>query len=146
MAKKKPTCSYSYRCEQPPFRGGFCAEHYAEDEAKRLMREACLDLLHHGEIDGARPTDPELLEESKRLWDQWGRVCNAVNFQRFTNELPEDEERYYAEWCILIAGQIIEAERAVLAGKKKPYRQFDFWENFENLAKGLQSNGQPRRK
>lgn len=111
-----------------------------------MARDAGLHFLERGEVDGSRVSDPELLEEAKRLWDQWGAVCRVVNSRRFTDDLPEDEERYYADWCILIAGQIIEAERACRAGKEKPYRTFNFWENFENLAKGLTSNGYPRQK
>lgn len=140
MSKRKLKC-LKYSCDERPVSAGYCAAHYAEQEEQRKRREDAVRFLHHYDIDGERLTDAELKEEAVRLWERWRRVCDAVNYQRFTKELPEEEAQYAVDWCIGIAQQIIEAERAVRAGKPKPYRWPNHWERFENLDKGLMSNG-----
>ena len=62
--------------------------------------------------------------------------------------MPRDEADYAAEWCIALAQEIVEAERAVIAGKSIPV-SFTLtgewvWERFRNLEAGLRSNGASR--
>lgn len=144
MASKKIRC-IEYGCDERPVSAGYCLTHYTEHEAVRKQRDDAVRFLHHGDVDYERLTDEELRLEAAHLWDRWGKVCAAVSHQRFTAELPADEAPYAVEWCIGLAKQIVEAERTVRAGKPKPFRSRDLWERFENLDKGLMSNGLPRK-
>jgi len=74
--------------------------------------------------------------------------CGVLQTERGTILMPRDEADYAAEWCIALAQEIVEAERAVIAGKSIPV-SFTLtgewvWERFRNLEAGLRSNGASR--
>lgn len=87
-------------------------------------------------------------DESWRARDWWFDVCNHVNSER-EHPVLRDETEYAVSWCIALAEHIIDEERDVRAGKQAgaethQYRRRHFWERFQNLSRGLMSNGVAR--
>ena len=64
--------------------------------------------------------------------------------------MPLDEAEYATEWCISLAQEIVDAQRALTAGTSFQSRwelnAHRFVERLENLEAGLTSNGMPREK
>lgn len=146
MARKK-TCR-EYRCDAPPEIGGLCAKHYEEHERRSRRREEALAVLHNGVIDGEYIGEGPLRDELSRARDWWFQVCSAVNSER-EHPILKDETQFGTDWCIGIAQEIVDAERDRRAGKEGDnetprYMRQLFWERFENLERGLMSNGVER--
>lgn len=149
MTKRKPRLCTAPRCEETPYLGGLCKEHYEEQECRRRKENAAVDFLHSRVIEGQVIQHAELKEEANDLFRWWDRVCRAVQARRDVGHMPFDEADYAISWCCSIAQRIIEAELAYRAGKEvspmlKAERE-PFWERFRNLEVGLASNGVPRR-
>lgn len=135
-------------CSVAPFSGGLCERHYREDEERSAKRRAAIDALHTGCIDGQMLENPELRDEFQRLRVWWQRACDVSISQRGMKEMPLDEAEAAGEWCIALAAEIVCAELAKrsghrLSGRLEATRPW-VWERFENLEKGLMSNGLPR--
>lgn len=148
MTKRKPrTCTKS-RCEEPPYLGGLCKDHYEEWEDRRRREDAAVRFLHTGLIDGQLLQQPELRDEFQLLLKWWGRVCQVVQTRRGTIHMPIEEADYAISWSVSIAQRIIEAELAFRDGKEIPpllrAQREPYWERFRNLEAGLSSNGTPR--
>jgi hypothetical protein len=77
-------------------------------------------LLHHRNIDGRYPDDPEFRVEYRDLWEKWERVCWVVQLQRGDHTIPLDRAEYVTEWCIALAQQLVVADRARRAGQQPP--------------------------
>jgi hypothetical protein len=65
------------------------------------------------------------------------------------NTVLQDEATYAVEWCIGIACELVTLERSFLSDtpfdvETSRYYRKSFWERFDNLEKGLMSNGYPR--
>ena len=136
-------------CSEAPFQNGLCKEHYEEQRDKQVRRNAAIDVLHRGIIDGRLPEKQELREELTRVCKWWDRACRAVNFNS-KDELLGDEASYALEWCIAIAQEIFDEEltfrhRSIGNSLSKEIRR-SFWERFENLEAGNMSNGIPKAK
>jgi len=120
MTKRKlKTCTAS-RCEEPPYLGGLCKDHYEEWEDRRRREDAATQFLHSGVIDGRVLQHSELQDEFQQLSKWWGRVCQAVQTRRDTIHMPVEEADYAISWCTSIAQRIIEAEFAFRAGMEIP--------------------------
>ena len=150
MTKRKlKTCTAS-RCEESPYLGGLCKDHYEEREDRRRREDAAVEFLHSGVIDGRLLQDSELQNEFQQLSKWWGRVCQAAQTRRDAIHMPIEEADYAISWCTSIAQRIIEAELAFRAGMEIPpllkAQREPYWERFRNLEAGLASNGVPRRK
>lgn len=134
-------------CTEPPHSGGLCREHNDERIHKNRRRDAALNALHTGAVEGRLPDDPELREELQRLRTWWERACFSINHQR-ENEILKDEAPYAIEWCISLAVEIVAAETAIRQGNNIPHTlqatRGWVWERFSNLEKGLMSNGVER--
>ena len=146
VSRRKFNCSVG-TCTEPPYLGGLCKEHSDDRALKERRRDAALNALHMGEVEGRLPDDPELREELLRLQTWWGRACDSVNHER-ENELLKDEAPYAIEWCISLAAEIVVAEIAIRQRNDVPYTlqatRYWVWERFSNLEKGLMSNGVER--
>lgn len=134
-------------CCDTPFLGGRCRDHHEQKVKEEERRKAALRALHEGEIDGEPPRNRELRNELFRLRHWWHRACDALRYGR-EDELIGDEGEYAAEWCILLAQEIVDAELAFRRGGTPPTslestREW-VWERFGNLQAGLRSNSTPR--
>lgn len=142
--KRKKQCLV-YGCEEPPYLGGLCQIHAEEARMKAQRRDDALEVLHCGVIDGAVPSDPEIREELVRLRRWWHAACDSLNY-RIPHAVLKDEAEPATSWCIALAQELIDAERATRAGKScdktmlNGTRQW-VWERFDNLERGLMSNG-----
>ena len=146
MARKKLTCFVS-RCDEPPYLGGRCKEHYDEDKRKQQERRDAVEVLNNSGVDGTYPTDKSLRQLLSDIQKWWSRAHSAMAYGR-TDSVLRDEAEYAAEWCVALAWQIVRAERAFRAGQEPDYmlQHTSAWvfERFNNLQKGLMSNGVPR--
>jgi hypothetical protein len=115
---------------------------------KERRRDDAVRTLHHGTIDDKLISPGPLLDEFHSLQRWWRQACDAVIAQRHHHVL-KDETEYATEWCLAIAQEIIDAEREIRAGtggdtEIRQYTRRMTWERFENLEKGLMSNGVAR--
>jgi len=145
--KKIAKCR-KFKCDELPFLGGLCKQHHEEDHFEKDKRKNALTLLHENRIDGVFPVTPEVIEELKKLQKWWHVSCCAVNFSQ-KNTVLQDEASYAVEWCIGIASELVTLERSFLSDtpfdvETSRYYRESFWERFDNLEKGLMSNGYPR--
>jgi hypothetical protein len=146
MAKRK-VCK-KFRCEEPLYMSGLCRKHFEEaDQRHRRFMEAA-DVLHNGVIDGEYIRPGPLREELQRIQKWWDQVCAAEIAGR-EHPVLKDETRFGTDWCVAIAQEIIDAERDLRAGKPgdteiRRYRRDETWKRFENLERGLMSNGVAR--
>lgn len=119
-------------------------KHYEEDQRKYMLRNAAIDALHMGMIDGQFPERSELIEELQKIRKWWSRACDAVNYER-QDPVLMDEAPYAVEWCIRLAEQFVETERAFRSGVKPSWLLEStkewVWDRFKNLEAGLMSNG-----
>jgi len=89
-----------------------------------------------------------LRDEFWRLRDWWSSVCSYVS-SNHEHPVLRDETEYAVSWCIALAEYIVDEERDRRAGKQEQastyeYLRRDLWERFENLERGLMSNGVAR--
>lgn len=145
--RKPPTCS-RLDCTEQPHLGGLCREHYTEKRIAEDAREAAIQMLHKGVIDGELPKDSRVQDELSRLRPWWDKACICRQTRSGRPFLPYDESESAMEWCIGIAQQLIEHERIWRSGKPsvdiEAYRREHFWDRFRSLEAGLRSNGTPR--
>jgi hypothetical protein len=147
MAKRRVECA-KYHCTDPPFMGGLCRRHHEEDEAKERRRNTALALLDSGRLDNEPLGAGPLREEFYKLQDWWRQVCVYITSSR-EHPVLRDETRYADSWCIGLAEFIIDEERGRRAGTKvdvpsHQYLRKQLWERFDNLERGLRSNGVER--
>jgi hypothetical protein len=147
MAKRRNECR-ELHCMEPLFMGGLCKRHHEESETKRRRHDAALAALHAGVIDGEPIPPGALRDEFWRVRDWWFDVCTYVNSER-EHPVLRDETAYATSWCIGLAEYIIDEVRDVRAGEENTaesheYRRRHLWERFENLSRGLMSNGVAR--
>jgi len=105
-------------------------------------------VLHDGVIDGEYFRPGPLREEFRRIQKWWHEVCAAENAER-EHPVLKDETRCGTDWCIAIAQELIDSERDARAGEPgdtetRKCRRAVTWERFENLERGLMSNGVAR--
>lgn len=145
MSERKPLSCRASGCAEVPFLGGLCRQHYDEADRRAQRRRAAIDALHTAVIDDRLPDDLALREELTRLRKWWDRACSAVQTKRDSALMPADEADYALEWCIALAQEIVDAERAARGGKKAEdtlaCTRHWVWERFGNLEAGLRSNG-----
>jgi len=147
MSRQKRHCR-STGCLQDPYLGGLCQRHFEEDEHNKKRREEAVAALHSGIVDGNIPTDQALRDDLRRICKCWDRACQVLHAGSGTGLMPVDEAEPATEWCIELAREIVEAQRALAAGKPMPaslaFTGDWVWERFRNLEAGLRSNGTPR--
>ncbi|WP_428608981.1 hypothetical protein [Sedimenticola sp.] len=135
-------------CFEPPHQGGLCKDHHEERAFQDNRREAAIEALHHCTINGIYLTSPDLRNELEKVRKWWHRACDAVNYRR-EDEILRDEAEFALEWCISLAQEVVDAEESRREGDENPqpfsFQQTGLWERFENLEKGLMSNGVERR-
>ena len=136
-------------CDRPPHLGGRCREHAEEEQAKQQRRDAAIECLHRGTVDGSVPANAEVREELDRLRTWWHAACTAVNTSRM-HPVLQDEAEDSLSWCISLAELLGDIERSSRSGSnsKAPY-ELEYtrewvWERFGNLERGLMSNGVAR--
>lgn len=135
-------------CEKPPYLGGFCEAHHKEDQAKAQRRAEAIDLLFRSVVDDDLLRTAELREELERLQRWWQRACQEMRSPG-TDPIFGDEAQYAFEWCVILAEDMIGAERATRQGNPPISSRLEItrkrvWERFRNLERGLMSNGVPR--
>lgn len=128
--------------------GGLCKRHYDEAETRRRRRDEAVNVLWHGTIDDKVFTSGPLNDEFHRVRDWWFQACDAMRAER-EHPILKDETQFGTDWCIVITQELIDAERDLRAGKGgdtelRQYIRRDTWQRFENLEKGLMSNGVAR--
>ena len=127
-----------------PYIGGYCKSHHEEETAKEQRRQNAITALNRSTVDGELIQNTDLRDELRKAQRWWDRACNTINLQR-RDEVLLDEAEYALEWCIIIAQGIVDSEIAFRNGRKPSgsYTQNVrwAWERFENLEKGLMSNG-----
>ncbi len=150
VARKSKNCRklHCYRPSASP--GGLCQQHIDEETIRHQRREVAISVLHTGSYNEQYMIEEPFIEEWKRVRRWWHQACDAYNNQR-THPVLHDETEYALDWCVGIAQELIDAQRDVRAGKQgdTPTRQYvreQFWERFENMEKGLMSNGIARAK
>lgn len=147
MSRKKQHVCRIEHCNEEPYSGGFCKEHYELDKGEKKLREEAIEALHKAHIDGVLPTNLALREQLFEIRKWWFKACDALNYKR-TDDVLRDEAEYALEWCISLAKEIISAERALNSGQEPSYmlEPTSKWvyERFSNLEKGLMSNGVAR--
>lgn len=135
-------------CFEPPYLGGLCKDHHEEHDIQENRRQTAIEALHHGKINDIYLGE-ELRNELDKVRKWWRRACDAVNYRR-EDEILRDEAEFALEWCIALAQEVVDAEVLHRDGKLFPqsfsFQQTWVWERFENLEKGLGSNGVERRK
>jgi hypothetical protein len=104
-------------CSEAPYSGGLCRVHNDEDLRRTKLRDAAITALHTGEVDGTFGVDGTLIDDLQQLRDRWSVVCNVVISGRDADLVPLEQAQYATEWCISLAEQIVEAQRAIIAGK-----------------------------
>jgi hypothetical protein len=144
MAKRRKDCARLH-CYERPFLGGLCERHHDEAERKRLRYDTALVALNTGRIDDEPVGEGALRDEFWRLRDWWSAVCNSMTSNR-EHPVLRNETEYAVSWCISLAEYIVDEERDRRAGKEDAarahqYLRRDLWERFENLERGLMSNG-----
>lgn len=149
MSRKTLRMCSQAECEEPPYLGGLCQEHYEDESSKKARRNAALEALHRGVIDGYLPEDTAMREELLRIRHWWDKACRAVQQQRSIEPLPLDEAEYALEWCIALAHEIVDGERVIRSGQTPCYA-FEYtrnwvWQRLGFLEHGLRSNGTPRK-
>lgn len=148
MRRQHKTCR-ERNCEEPPYLGGLCEKHHEEDSLRKRRKEAAIQCLHVGVVDGRLPENPELREELSRLRKWWNRACQAVQSRHDATHMPLDEADYALDWCIALAQAIMDAELAFRSGERIPdslaATRHWVWDRFNNLEAGLRSNGTPRK-
>lgn len=133
---------------QPPYLGGLCKAHSEEARARELRRNDALEALHFGVIDRTLPSDLTIRDELDRLRVWWRAACFSLNYS-IRDAVLRDEAEAATSWCISLAQELVDAERASRAGKQPDVvllnhtRQW-VWERFSNLELGLMSNGVER--
>jgi hypothetical protein len=147
MARRQKFCK-TYGCPNPPAIGGICTQHYEEDRIRQMRREAAVELLHRGLIDGQPVTTERLRDELRGTQDWWSQVCSVVNAER-EHPVLKDETQYAVDWCIGLAASILDEERELRAGKRVDAATYEYlrrglWDRFQNLERGLMSNGVSR--
>ena len=145
MAKRRKDCA-KLHCSEPPFLSGLCRHHHDESEAKRLRRDAALAALNTGQIDNALVGPGLLRDEFWRLRDWWFDVGSYASRNR-EHPVLLDETQYAVEWCVGLAEYLVDDERDRRAGKQDATNEYfrrQLWDRFENLQRGLMSNGIPR--
>lgn len=145
--KRKKSCQHD-DCSEPPYLGGLCELHAAEARFKSQRREDAVSALHLFTIDSVAPSDPTVKEELLRISKWWRDACDAIKHQRQDTVL-RDEAEAATSWCIALAQELVDAERAYRDGSKYDRTLLDatsqwVWERFMNLERGLMSNGVER--
>jgi hypothetical protein len=97
--------------------GGLCRVHYDEESRRTQLHEAAITALHTGEVEGMYLVDETLREDLQQLRDRWFVVCDVVISGRGRDLVPLEHAEYAKEWCISLAEQIVEAQRAITVGK-----------------------------
>ncbi len=147
MGRKKSVC-FEYRCDEPPYMGGRCTEHYEQHRQKLQDREDAIEALNNVKVDGSNPTGPSLQERLFDIRKWWFRACDSLAY-RSPDSVLRDEAEYAQEWCITLAKEIVKAERAFRLGKGPDFLLEHtsnlVYERFRNLENGFMSNGVPRR-
>lgn len=128
--------------------GGLCQQHFEESEKRHQRFMEAADVLHTGSIDGEYIGAGPLRDELHRIQDWWRQICSAEMAGR-EHPILRDETEYGTHWCIAIAQEIIDAERDRRAGKPgdteyRKYKRAEAWKRFENMERGLMSNGVAR--
>lgn len=148
MKKRIHQC-HETGCLDTPYLGGYCRKHHGIRELKEQRRSAAVRLLHFSVVDDRIPDHPELKAELFKLQNYWRDACDVNIYRRGTKTMPLDEAPYATEWCIALAQEIVDAELAYRAGGQPAsgleYCQEWVWNRFNNLDKGLQSNGIERK-
>jgi hypothetical protein len=114
-------------------------------EARRARCDAALAALDSGQIDEFVAPGP-LRDEFLRVRNWWFDVCSYVSSSR-EHPVLRDETEYAVEWCIGLVECIIDEERDRRIGKEDATHEYSrrlLWERFENLQRGLKSNGVAR--
>jgi len=147
MAKRRNKCA-KLHCREATAIGGLCQKHHDENERKHHRYMEAADVLHTGSVDGEYIRQGPLRDELQKIQKWWRQVCGAVNAER-QHPVLKDETESAMSWCIGIAQEIIDAERELRAGgvgddEMRQYRRRQLWERFENLERGLMSNGVAR--
>ena len=147
IGKRRKECA-EYRCTDSPVIMGLCQRHHDELEAKERRYRTAVHALHTGIIDSDSMRPGPLRDEFWRLREWWFRVCAAATTRR-RDPVLRDEIEYATSWCVSIAQEIIDAERELRAGtggddRTRQYIRQQFWECFDNLERGLMSNGVER--
>lgn len=147
MKRSCRTCSRS-GCDLAPYLGGLCKTHNAEHDREQAKRTRALDALRFRLPDSAVRSTGELADDWSTLRSRWNRVCDVVNGQHGTKQLPLNEAEYAMDWCIALAKELLDAEDTLAMGNKlsSSLEIARGWvnERFENLELGLMSNGRPR--
>ncbi len=147
--KRKKICQHE-NCSEPPHLGGLCEVHAAEARFKSKRQDDAVRALHHCAIDDAFPLDPLVKDELLRISVWWRDACDSLNYQR-EHAVLRDEADAATSWCIALAQELVDAERAYRAGNDYERTLLDatsqwVWERFRNLERGLKSNGVVRPK
>lgn len=145
MGRKRQDVCAKWRCHKPPFLGGLCKEHHQQDQQETQRRHDAADALHRGVVDGSVFQTDALRQELDRLRKWWYTACDAVNYSR-PHSVLKDEAEYAVEWCIALAKELVDAERAARLGRLEVHYSLEYtrewvWERFNNLERGLMSNG-----
>jgi hypothetical protein len=106
-----------HNCSYEPYLGGLCRVHHDEHTREKQLRDAAITALHRGEVNGEFLVDGALRDDLEQLRARWFVVCDVVNSSRGKDLVPLEHAGYATDWCISLAEQIVEAQRAISAGE-----------------------------
>lgn len=145
-SRKEVACKHP-QCEEIAEVDGFCSEHLTEFNQKRKNRDEVVQVLHSSVLKGKLFQKPELKEEFKKIQKWWHRACDSVNHRR-EDPILKDETQHALEWCIALALELVQEEKAFRDGDAlntaSNFTRDWVWLRFKNIESGLMSNGVER--
>ena len=145
--KRQKNC-IDYPCNKPIFKQGRCLKHSDELDKNEKRKDDAAHALHYLKVDDAVFTNPRFFQEMNSLAEWWRKACDSVNNSK-PDKLLRDEAKYAISWCIILAQEFVDAERAYRLNLSFEETMLNHtykwvWDNFNNLKNGLTSNGEAR--
>jgi hypothetical protein len=134
-------------CNEPPYSGGYCKKHHEEKLLKDKNEQEAKKAIFYLEVDDKEVTNSDLKADLQRLNNWWNRATLALRTNT-SDDILDDETEASLAWCVSLAEEIVKAERRIRNGESiesslNITRNW-VWERFNNLEKGLRSNGTKR--
>lgn len=147
MNRRRKRCRRA-NCEQEAASDGLCTAHAEEEHRESVRHDQAVAILHGSPTYAGPSLRGEFDAELRQLRRWWWRSCDAVNLGRAQPSIPLDEAEYAVAWCIKLAEALLIANEQALVGQDRhpelENARRAVWERFENLERGLRSNGLPR--
>lgn len=135
-------------CKNEAYLGGLCKKHYEEkQEQEKLVEEASALILKRC-LDRKMLTQSTLKHDLEIIADYWRKAARSFQ-SNCEDDFFRGEEEYALAWCENWAKTIIQFERryretGLICQEEYRAEIEHYAERFDNLEKGLTSNGLKR--